>query len=506
MNNTLKSFLVVLISLIAFWILLPLGVVEVGNYFMPYTVQIPKPLGILITVSGFLFAMISSLYLMVDGGGFPISFYKPPRKLVKCGPYSMCRHPIYLGFLIYLLGVSFIRSNLGSIIASLIFSIFTILWAVFFEERKLLEKFGGKYEKYREEVPAFIPRFPKRFENCPTLLFLTLYVIGHLIVPFVWRIKVEKNCDVPEEGVIFVSNHVTFLDFALLIYAVKRFMNFPVSYIQYMWNEWFFRTVGTFPIKRHEVDVGAIRKTLKIISDGGRIGIFPESERSWDGRFLGFKKGVEKLLERAPKPLIGVRIEKFHLLFPRWSGFFHRGRIEVVVKCFESVRELEKFLEPPSVDPDDVYKDYRGIERYIYLCPECGTVASIRSTKDTIFCEKCGFHMKRPTVGELWKVHDEIRKRIPLHITDKVEELDSLGKKPVKEVIMRFERDRILVGEREIPVTEIKSVLLEGRDKMFLFTGEEILGFRLKRTSILMWKELIEDITRLKRSRPERSD
>jgi len=45
MSNTLKSFLIVLISLIDFWILLPLGVVVIGNYFMSYTVRISKTLG-----------------------------------------------------------------------------------------------------------------------------------------------------------------------------------------------------------------------------------------------------------------------------------------------------------------------------------------------------------------------------------------------------------------------------------------------------------------------------
>ncbi len=81
MNSTLKSLLVVLISLIAFWILLPLSVVKVGNYLVPYTVQVPKPLGVLIAFSGFLFAMISFLHFMVDGEGFPISFYTPPENL-----------------------------------------------------------------------------------------------------------------------------------------------------------------------------------------------------------------------------------------------------------------------------------------------------------------------------------------------------------------------------------------------------------------------------------------
>ena len=492
--RTLKSLSILIVIFIIFWIFLPLGILEIGKYFVSYDVNIPKNLGIIISICGFIFSMISSLYLVVDGGGFPIGFYNPPKKVVRCGTYSMCRHPIYFGFSIYLLGLSFVKSNLGSIIASFIFIVFVFLWAIFFEEKKLIKKFKEKYEEYRKETPAFIPRLPKKSEKCPTILFLILYVIGHLIVPFVWKIKVEKNCDIPEEKVIFVSNHVTFLDFALLIYAVKRFMNFPVSYLHYVCNEWFFKLVGTFPIKRYEVDISAIKRILKIISDGGRIGIFPEGERSWDGRFLGFKKGVEKLFERVPKPLVGVRIEKFHLIFPRWSKLFHRGEINIIVKCFENVEELEKFLKTPSVDPNDVYKDYRGVEKYIYLCPECETVGSIKATKNTVFCEKCGFYMEKPTVGKLWKIHDKIKEKIPVHITSKAEKLDDIGKKPVKEVILRFDKDRIFIDEKEIPVADIKSVLLEGRDRIFFFTKEGMQGFRLKKTSVLMWKELIEKV------------
>lgn len=78
--------------------------------------------------------------------------------LVRSGPYSMVRHPIYTSMLALLLALGFLSGSLLRLaIAFLIFMIGTEI-RVRAEEAVLRERFGPEFEDYRARVPALIPR------------------------------------------------------------------------------------------------------------------------------------------------------------------------------------------------------------------------------------------------------------------------------------------------------------------------------------------------------------
>jgi protein-S-isoprenylcysteine O-methyltransferase Ste14 len=71
------------------------------------------------------------------------------------GFYRYVRHPLMLGFFIAFWAIP------DMTVGHLLFSVATtgyILIALQLEESDLLEAFGEKYQKYREQVPMFIPR------------------------------------------------------------------------------------------------------------------------------------------------------------------------------------------------------------------------------------------------------------------------------------------------------------------------------------------------------------
>ena len=78
-------------------------------------------------------------------------------ELVTDGPYSICRHPLYVGSL--LLGVSaglFLESPLF-LIALLVVGIIYVRATVPVEEAVLLSKHGNRYELYARRVPRYRP-------------------------------------------------------------------------------------------------------------------------------------------------------------------------------------------------------------------------------------------------------------------------------------------------------------------------------------------------------------
>jgi len=79
-----------------------------------------------------------------------------PTKLVTSGPYTFTRNPMYLGFVIFLLGIAVL---LGSIIAFISpVGFFLVMNFVFipFEEKWVGKIFGKKYIEYKKRVRRWI--------------------------------------------------------------------------------------------------------------------------------------------------------------------------------------------------------------------------------------------------------------------------------------------------------------------------------------------------------------
>jgi len=76
--------------------------------------------------------------------------------LVTNGVFRISRHPMYLGMVLILLGISF---SLGSLITFLVCLIFSILMQVRFidaEEKMLEKKFGQAWIEYKHNVRRWI--------------------------------------------------------------------------------------------------------------------------------------------------------------------------------------------------------------------------------------------------------------------------------------------------------------------------------------------------------------
>jgi protein-S-isoprenylcysteine O-methyltransferase Ste14 len=76
--------------------------------------------------------------------------------LINTDVYALLRHPLYFGSILFYLG--FVILSL-SVIALIVFVFIVVFYFYLcrFEEQILLEKLGGLYKKYKENVPMFLP-------------------------------------------------------------------------------------------------------------------------------------------------------------------------------------------------------------------------------------------------------------------------------------------------------------------------------------------------------------
>ena len=122
--------------------------------------------------------------------------------------------------------------------------------------------------------------FAKGFLNLATRLYYKLEYRG-----------LEK---VPEGGFLLCSNHVSFIDPALLVIRVKpqfRFMAkaelFRVPVLRHI-VKW----LGAFPVSRGSGDMTPINTSVETINSGGSLLIFIEGTRSKTGELLRPRSGA----------------------------------------------------------------------------------------------------------------------------------------------------------------------------------------------------------------------
>ncbi len=108
--------------------------------------------GLFMATYGFLRMAAAMLSLRSIGHGWPIS-HLPPPLLVSQGPYLRLRHPVYVGFVTAFVGAGFASGSSGRAIgAGAILALGSLIYAVGFEEPRLVRRFGGAYDLYRQST------------------------------------------------------------------------------------------------------------------------------------------------------------------------------------------------------------------------------------------------------------------------------------------------------------------------------------------------------------------
>ena len=117
--------------------------------FVIYSTLINKIIGIVLILIGFIIFLIPA---------FTIDKYFYEGKLCTKGVYAYLRHPIYAGWISFIVPgfVIFRGSFWGITLPIFMYIIFRVLIPV--EEEYLIDKFGNEYHEYRSKVWAVFPK------------------------------------------------------------------------------------------------------------------------------------------------------------------------------------------------------------------------------------------------------------------------------------------------------------------------------------------------------------
>ena len=116
----------------------------------------PLFLGVIMMAAGFGLAF-TGLRTLISNRTTPSPIQiERANKLVTTGLYQFSRNPMYLGMVIFLVGVAVLFGNIWLLIEPAVFAAYITRFQIEPEERMLAAKFGADYVSYQKRVRRWI--------------------------------------------------------------------------------------------------------------------------------------------------------------------------------------------------------------------------------------------------------------------------------------------------------------------------------------------------------------
>ncbi len=151
------------------------------------------------------------------------------------------------------------------------------------------------------------------------------YVNSRLILKAIlnafFGLEIEGAENLPEKGPFIVaSNHVSHVDpvvvgvacktSQLTFMAKKELFDIPIV------GPWV-KAVGCIPVERDSGSYGSLKKAVKMLKEGGSIGIFPEGRRSPDGTLKKPHPGIGLLAVKSGAPIVPIYVSGTAKVMPK---------------------------------------------------------------------------------------------------------------------------------------------------------------------------------------------
>jgi 1-acyl-sn-glycerol-3-phosphate acyltransferase len=154
--------------------------------------------------------------------------------------------------------------------------------------------------------------------------FLMRFIVW-LLIHSVYRLKKEGLGHIPEEGpAVIVCNHVSFVDALVIAAACPRPIRFVMDHqiFRIPVLNFVFREGRAIPIAPAKEDPALLDKAYDEVAQaleaGDLVGIFPEGRITDTGELYPFRKGITRIVERTPVPVVPMALKGL------WGSFFSR--------------------------------------------------------------------------------------------------------------------------------------------------------------------------------------
>jgi 1-acyl-sn-glycerol-3-phosphate acyltransferase len=167
------------------------------------------------------------------------------------------------------------------------------------------------------------------------IIYESLYALGSILLGMLLPTRVTGANVVPKTGpFLLIANHGSYLDPPLLGHTCyRRRMHYLAmsGLFKFPPFRWLISSLGAIPIERIGNAGPGLKASLKCLSEGHGLVIFPEGSRSPDGELHQFKRGVMLVIRKAKVPVVVAGIagafdcwpifKKLPILGPIWVHY-----------------------------------------------------------------------------------------------------------------------------------------------------------------------------------------
>ncbi|MBQ7705854.1 MAG: 1-acyl-sn-glycerol-3-phosphate acyltransferase [Selenomonadaceae bacterium] len=156
------------------------------------------------------------------------------------------------------------------------------------------------------------------------MFYRLIRIIFRAVFGILFRPKIIGSENLPTTGGFILSaNHVSNWDPPVLATFIEREV-FYMAKEELFKNAVFaaaIRKLHAFPVKRDSADKNAIKTAVKVLKDGGCLGIFPEGTRSKTGKLGKAESGVSLIAAMTKAPIIPAAIINTDKIFSAETKF-----------------------------------------------------------------------------------------------------------------------------------------------------------------------------------------
>lgn len=123
-----------------------------------------------------------------------------------------------------------------------------------------------------------------------------------------FRVKGLENIP-KDKPFILACNHLSFFDPPAIGCKIPRNLHYFARDSLFFWPlGLLISSLNSIPVNRGQLDLGTLRKVLKVLKNGHPILVFPEGTRSEDGELQDPQKGLGLLVAKSSVGVIPARI------------------------------------------------------------------------------------------------------------------------------------------------------------------------------------------------------
>jgi 1-acyl-sn-glycerol-3-phosphate acyltransferase len=140
-----------------------------------------------------------------------------------------------------------------------------------------------------------------------------IYAVNYAMTRILWRVQIRGRFPIPKgQGAVIICNHRSSIDPTFIALTVPRVVHWMVAreYCESPFLRSFLQLCGSIPVTRGGQDIGATKAAIRIVQQGGLVGVFPEARiNTTKQRLLPGRSGAALIALKARVPVVPCYVE-----------------------------------------------------------------------------------------------------------------------------------------------------------------------------------------------------